>query len=168
MTGFLGIWSDVAAQDETDYLHWLTREHTEERLGVPADALQASVARINDFAARGIDADFGRGSNAYQRNLGDPAVTPNPCLGPIATPPFYALRLYPGDIGASTGLVTDADARVLGADGPIAGLFAVGNDMHSVMAGSYPGPGTTLGPGLAFAYAAATAAARELAGREKT
>src|SRR5687767_1087406 len=35
MTGFLGIWSDVAPQDETDYLHWLTREHTEERLGVP-------------------------------------------------------------------------------------------------------------------------------------
>jgi hypothetical protein len=33
-TGFLAIWSDIAAEHETDYLHWLTREHTAERLGV--------------------------------------------------------------------------------------------------------------------------------------
>ncbi len=33
--GFLGIWSDIGAADETDYLHWLTREHTEERVSVP-------------------------------------------------------------------------------------------------------------------------------------
>lgn len=32
--GFLAIWSDVAVAQETDYLHWLTREHTQERLGV--------------------------------------------------------------------------------------------------------------------------------------
>jgi len=32
--GFLAIWSDVSAAQETDYLHWLTREHTQERLGV--------------------------------------------------------------------------------------------------------------------------------------
>lgn len=32
--GFLAIWSDVEAAKATDYLHWLTREHTEERLGV--------------------------------------------------------------------------------------------------------------------------------------
>lgn len=33
--GFLAIWSDVSAAQYTDYLHWLTREHTQERLGVP-------------------------------------------------------------------------------------------------------------------------------------
>jgi hypothetical protein len=33
-TGFLAVWSDVTAEQETDYLHWLTREHTTERLGV--------------------------------------------------------------------------------------------------------------------------------------
>ena len=32
--GFLAIWSDVDAARETDYLHWLTREHTAERMGV--------------------------------------------------------------------------------------------------------------------------------------
>ncbi|MGY0573962.1 hypothetical protein ACTGJ9_025165 [Bradyrhizobium sp. RDM12] len=31
-SGFLAIWSDVAAQDLTDYRHWLTREHTTERV----------------------------------------------------------------------------------------------------------------------------------------
>lgn len=33
-TGFLAIWSDVEASQVTDYLHWLTREHTQERMGV--------------------------------------------------------------------------------------------------------------------------------------
>ncbi len=31
-SGFLAIWSDVAAHDLTDYRHWLTREHTTERV----------------------------------------------------------------------------------------------------------------------------------------
>jgi predicted oxidoreductase len=87
-------------------------------------------------------------------------MQPNPTLGPIRTPPFHAVRLYPGEIGTSTGLVTDGDARVLGATGPIAGLFAVGNDMQSIMRGAYPGPGITLGPAITFAYVAAMAAAQ--------
>jgi hypothetical protein len=33
--GFLAIWSDVRPEQETDYLHWLTREHTEERVSIP-------------------------------------------------------------------------------------------------------------------------------------
>lgn len=33
--GFLTIWSDVDPADETDYLHWLTREHVQERLSIP-------------------------------------------------------------------------------------------------------------------------------------
>ena len=38
--GFLAIWSTVGAEDETDYLHWLTREHIAERLGI--DGFEAS------------------------------------------------------------------------------------------------------------------------------
>ena len=83
-----------------------------------------------------------------------------PCLGPIARGPFYAVRLYPGDIGAATGLVGDDKARVLDRDDqPIGGLYACGNDMQSVMGGVYPAPGITLGPGLAFAYLAGRDAA---------
>ena len=79
-------------------------------------------------------------------------ATPIPISDPITTAPFYALRLYPSDIGTSAGLVTDDTARVLdAANRPIARLYACGNDMQSVMGGTYPGPGITLGPALAFA-----------------
>ncbi|ASL27952.1 FAD-dependent oxidoreductase [Azotobacter chroococcum] len=126
------------------------------RLGIDAAGLQDSVRRINDYARSGVDLDYRRGTTDYQRVNGDAAQQPNPNLGSIGTAPFYAVRLYPGDIGAATGFATDTDARVLDKDdAPIDGLYAVGNDMHSIMGGTYPGPGITLGPGLTFAYLAA-------------
>jgi glycine/D-amino acid oxidase-like deaminating enzyme len=136
-----------------------------QRLGIPAPALEASVARMNRFAETGDDSDFQRGVTAYERNLGDPAWPgPNPNLGELGDAPFYAVRLYPGDIGAATGLVTDAAARVQGqGDAVIPGLYAVGNDMHSVMGGVYTGPGITIGPGLVFASLAARDAAQRAA-----
>jgi len=130
-------------------------------LGIDPAALEDSVARNNRYAADGFDPEFGKGGDAYQRNLGDPAHGPNPCLGPIATPPYYAIRVQPGDIGASVGLVTDADARVLDSGGrPVPGLYACGNDMDSMMAGIYPGPGITIGPAMTFGWIAARHAAR--------
>jgi succinate dehydrogenase/fumarate reductase flavoprotein subunit len=128
------------------------------KLGINPEGLRNSIARMNRFAELGEDPDFGRGRTAYQQNTGDSAAGgKNPNLGPISTPPFYAVRLYPSDIGASTGLITDAHSRVLGAcSQPIAGLYACGNDMQSVMGGVYPGPGITLGPALTFAYLAAS------------
>ncbi len=146
---------------------YLTRGDTIEelarKLGINPEGLEETVARMNRFAETGLDEDFGRGGTDYQRiTAGDPAHGPNPCLGPVRQAPFYAIRLYPGDIGASTGFVTDANGRVLHRSGePIDGLYACGNDMHSVMGGKYPGPGITIGPGLAFAYAAAKHAAGE-------
>ncbi len=136
-----------------------------ERLGIDGDGLEATVAAMNRSAETGIDPDFGRGSTDYQRANGDATHGPNPCLGPIATPPYSAVRLYPGDIGAAAGLVTDARARVLGAAAvPIAGLWAVGNDMRSIMGGVYPAPGITIGPALAFAHLAA----RDAMGEEES
>jgi 3-oxosteroid 1-dehydrogenase len=80
-------------------------------------------------------------------------VQPNPTLAPIERAPFFAMRLHVGDIGTNGGLVTDADARVLDANGnPIAGLYAAGNTTASVMGRSYPGAGGTLGPALTFGY----------------
>lgn len=127
------------------------------KLSIDATNLRATVTRFNGFARRGVDEDFGRGTTDYQRiTAGDPAHTPNPCLGPIETAPFFAVRLYPGDMGASTGFVTDENAAVLRRDGSGVGkLYACGNDMHSVMGGNYPGPGITIGPAIAFGYAAA-------------
>ena len=135
------------------------------RIGVPSDALRRTVADYNDAARRGEDPWFGKGTNAYQRHMGDAGHKPNPCVAPLEKPPFYAIELHPGDLGTSTGLVTDAEARVLDAGGaPIAGLYSVGNDMNSVMNGAYPGPGITLGPAITFGYLAA----RSLAGTNDT
>jgi hypothetical protein len=61
--------------------------------------------------------------------------------------PFYAIRIHTGDLGSARGLVTNAEANVLDRSGaPIPGLYAAGNDMNSLMNGTYPGPGITLGP----------------------
>jgi succinate dehydrogenase/fumarate reductase flavoprotein subunit len=127
------------------------------QLGISATGLAASVAQLNACAAQGRDSSFGRGSTAYQRNLGDATRgLPNPNLGALGAGPYYAVKLYPGDIGAAAGLRTDASARVLGqGDEPIAGLYAVGNDMQSIMGGAYPGPGITIGPGMVFGRIAA-------------
>ena len=110
----------------------------------------------------GRDPEFGRGTTIYQRHLGDAGHSPNPCVAPIERAPFYALRIYPADLGTAVGLRTDADARVLNTNGvPIAGLYACGNDMGSIMNGNYPGPGITLGPALTFGYIAGRHLARQ-------
>jgi predicted oxidoreductase len=71
-------------------------------------------------------------------------------------PPFYAVRVVPSELGTFAGIATNADAQVLDADRrPIHGLYAVGNDAASVMGGTYPGAGITIGPALTFGYIAA-------------
>jgi succinate dehydrogenase/fumarate reductase flavoprotein subunit len=128
------------------------------KIGVDAAGLQQTVQQHNRFAETGDDPEFGKGSTEFDRNNGDPSHTPNPCLGRIATPPYYAMAVYPSTLGSSVGLKADSDGRVLAATGePIPGLFVCGNDMASIMRGHYPGPGITLGPALVFAYRAAMA-----------
>lgn len=125
------------------------------QIGVDAHGLKASAARMSEFARSGKDLDFDRGGNVFDRYYGDVNVRPNPNLAPIEKGPFYAMRLWPGDIGTKGGLLTDRDARVLDAQGRvIAGLYAVGNCSASVMGPAYPGAGSTLGPAMTFAYRA--------------
>jgi succinate dehydrogenase/fumarate reductase flavoprotein subunit len=126
------------------------------KIGVDPVGLERSVVRNNQFASTGVDADFGKGSSAYNIYKGDPAHSPNPCLGPIERGPFYAVKLMPGDIGTSRGLVTGSHSEVLDHDNhPIPGLYACGNDMNSPVGGRYIGAGITLGPALTFGYLAA-------------
>jgi succinate dehydrogenase/fumarate reductase flavoprotein subunit len=125
------------------------------QLGIDRGAFESTIERHNRAAAVGVDDEFGKGGNAFNRHNGDPANKPNPCLRPIAAPPFFAVAVHPADLGTSVGLRTDRDARVLRADGTaIESLYACGNDMSSIMAGRYPGPGITLGPAMVFAYRA--------------
>jgi hypothetical protein len=104
---------------------------------------------------KGQDPAFGKGSRAYNRYQGDALHGPNPCIAPIKDGPFYAIKMVIGDLGTYAGIRTDEHARALDADGqPIAGLYAAGNDMASIMGGNYPGAGITLGPALTFGYIA--------------
>ncbi|MEU6799525.1 3-oxosteroid 1-dehydrogenase [Streptomyces neyagawaensis] len=125
-------------------------------IGVPAGALRATVDRFNSLARQGDDADFGRGDSAYDHYYTDPSVQPNSCLAPLWLPPYYALRIVPGDLGTKGGLLTDARARVLRPDGSvIRGLYAAGNASAAVMGRSYAGAGSTIGPAMTFGYVAA-------------
>ncbi len=131
-------------------------------LGLPEQALVETVEIYNQHARRGQDPQFGKGGDAYQRHLGDGDHAPNPCIAPIEHAPFYAVAVWPADLGMSAGILTDDHGHVLDGKGaPIAGLYACGNDMASIMEGAYPGPGITLGPALTFGYLAGRDAARQ-------
>lgn len=124
--------------------------------GIDAEGLKAEVARFNGFVDQGVDEDFGRGSNAFGRHMGDPTYRPNPSLGKIERGPFYAVEIWPMDVGTSGGLVTDEYARVLRADGSvIQGLYATGNATAPVVGACYPGAGASIGASIAFGYVAA-------------
>ena len=138
-----------------------TPEELERKIGIDAGGLSETLRAFNEGARRGEDPEFGRGTDAYQRFNGAPGHEPNPCVAPLDQPPYYAVRLVPGDIGTFAGLSTDGSARVLDTTGNvIPGLYAAGNDMASVMGGTYPGAGITIGPALTFGYIAG----RHLAG----
>lgn len=124
--------------------------------GIDADGLEQTVSNCNRHAREtGEDPEFGRGTTAYNRYLGDPDNTPNPCVKPIETGPFYAIRVVLGDLGSFVGHRTDASARVLNThNDPIAGLYAVGNDAASLFGGNYSGGGITLGPAMTFGFIA--------------
>ena len=125
------------------------------RIDVPPTALSETAERFNRFARQGRDEDFHRGESAYDRYYGNPDY-PNPNLGEVSKPPFYAFRLVPGDLGTKGGLLTDEDARVLRDDGSaIPGLYATGNTSASVMGNDYAGPGATIGPAMLFGWVAA-------------
>jgi len=131
------------------------------QIGADPVVMEAEVAEFNRHAARGEDPAFGKGSTSYNRSLGDPDHKPNPCVAPLAKGPFYAVRLYVGDLGTFAGLKTNGRAQVLDQDGrAIPGLYAAGNDAASIMGGNYPGGGITLGPALTFGWIAA----RDMAG----
>lgn len=133
-----------------------TLEGLARAIGVDPNGLLETVARVDAFALSGRDLDFGRGESAYDRAHGDPEHRPNPCLGPIREPPFYAVELWPTPLSTCLGLRIDRHARVLDPLGrPIAGLWACGADAQHLFAGEYPGPGAQLGPAMTFARLAA-------------
>jgi len=139
---------------------YLFRGETPEALAaaIGADPKQfaETIRRYNEHARNGEDPEYGRGTTSYNRSLGDPEHKPNPCVAPLETGPFYAVKVVMGDLGTFAGLRCNQNAQVVGDNGqPIPGLYAAGNDAASIMGGNYPGGGITLGPAITFGYIAA-------------
>jgi 3-oxosteroid 1-dehydrogenase len=136
------------------------------KIEVPADALEQTVKRFNDFAAKGLDPDFGRGQSAYNDCLGDPGYRTNAALGPLDQAPYYATKVVPADVGTCGGLVANEYAQVLDEnDRVIEGLYATGNITATVMGRNYLGAGGSIAYTMVFGYVAARhAAGREIAG----
>jgi succinate dehydrogenase/fumarate reductase flavoprotein subunit len=137
--------------------------------GIVPDALETTISAYNLDAVLGEDPAFQRGRTSFNRYLADPDNQPNPCVAPIATGPFYAVKVVMGDLGTFDGLRTSVTGEVLRADGSqIEGLYAVGNDRRSVMGGNYPGAGITHGPNMTFGYVTGNAiATKAMARKEK-
>jgi succinate dehydrogenase/fumarate reductase flavoprotein subunit len=127
-------------------------------IGVPADNLADSIVRYNAMVATGVDTDFRRGDEAYDRAFSR-GKSP---LVPIETPPFHAAAFGLSDLGTKGGLRTDARARVLDQAGePIPGLYAAGNTMAAVSGTTYPGGGNPIGASMLFSHIAALDMARQ-------
>ncbi|MBT7877270.1 MAG: FAD-binding protein [Gammaproteobacteria bacterium] len=126
------------------------------QINVEPETLEQTVSKFNEFARTGNDIDFHRGDAAYDQYYGDHNVSPNPNLAVIEKAPYYAVPVYPGEIGTKGGLATDEFARALDTDGDVIdGLYVIGNNSASVMGSAYPGAGSTLGPAMTFGYVAA-------------
>jgi 3-oxosteroid 1-dehydrogenase len=131
-----------------------------DRIGVPGSRFSATVTRFNEMSRAGIDADFHRGSSAYDRYYGDPTITPNPNLRALERGPFYAVKMVLSDLGTCGGLRADDCARVLREDGSVIdGLYAIGNTAANAFGTTYPGAGATIAQGLVYGYIAARDAA---------
>jgi 3-oxosteroid 1-dehydrogenase len=130
------------------------------QIDVPADKLEHTVKRFNEYAAKGEDPDFGRGQSAYNDCLGDPGYRPNAAIGPLERAPYYATKVYPGDVGTCGGVITNEFAQVLDEhDRVIDGLYATGNTTATVMGRTYPGAGASIANTMVFGYVAARHAA---------
>lgn len=132
-------------------------------IGVDPKGLEATIQRFNRFCATGVDEDFYRGATAFDRYFGDPETSkPNPALGALDSPPFYAVKIEVGSFGNRGGLLGNTKAQVLDARGsPIPGLYACGNTLAQMALGfGYEGGGT-LAQAMTFGFVAGRTAVRE-------
>jgi 3-oxosteroid 1-dehydrogenase len=144
---------------DAGYLHQANSiEELATGLDIDPAKLRATVDRFNGFARNGHDEDFHRGDSVFDKFVGDSLTKTT--LGTVEKGPFYAIPVYPGDVGTFGGMLTDEYARVLREDGsPIPGLYATGTSAASVMGKASPAAGVNVGQSFTWGYVAAKHAA---------
>ena len=116
-------------------------------LGIPADALQDSVAGHNASIEKGIDLDFNK------------PMTKS--MVPLTVKPFYAIAQWPAIHHCMGGLRIDKNARVIDIWGrPIPKLYAAGEVCGGVHGANRLG-GNAIPDCIVFGRIAGTNAARE-------
>lgn len=133
------------------------------KIGVDAPGLAATIAAFNDYSGTGVDPEFRRGTHPWGVTMcGDAKQKPNPNLGPLLKPPFYAVelqRMAGGGI-ASAGVLADHHCRAMGwNDQPIEGLYVAGNSMARLDNGAIMQSGLTNARGMTHGYLAGRHAA---------
>lgn len=156
----LGPWTSGTnprkAQEAGEIFRAQTLNDLAELTGIDRAGLIGSVVRFNGFVSKGKDQDFSRGEKASAGGAGQ-GKRRNPSLGKLDKPPFWAVKVYPGDGGTKGGLLIDASSQVLRPDGSVlAGLYACGGAAASLFHRVSPGPGAGLGVALVEAFQAAT------------
>ncbi len=133
------------------------------QIGLDPRALVETARRFSGFARSGLDEDFARGSSLWdQTHIIDPSHRPNPNLGTIERPPFYAMPFKPGFLATKGGARTNARGQVLNQAGSVIhGLYAAGNVMANPFGSKGLGASTTLGPCLTWGHICGLNAARE-------
>ncbi len=115
------------------------------QIGIDAKGLVRTIERYNENCKAGRDSEFNRSREA---------------LALIATPPYYAIPLWPACVTASGGPRRDKEARVVGEDGhPIRRLYVAGG-LGSIW-GFLTLTGGGLTDGMVFGRIAGRNAARE-------
>lgn len=131
-----------------------TLEELANKAGINSAGLTEEVSKFNAYAKTGKDLDYKRGDSIYDHTYVSGEIKPNPCLGPLDTPPYYCVKIYPGEMGTMGGLNFNEHAQVLREDfSVINGLYTTGNCSAALLP-TYPGPGSTLGPSMTFGYLA--------------
>lgn len=121
-----------------------------EEIGVPSDALEATVARFNGFCEAGRDEDFRRGESNWDKYKSHASKV---VLYPIEEAPFVAISINRSILGTKGGARTNARGQVLRPDGStITGLYAAGLAMANPFGTRAIGPGTTLGPNMTWGF----------------
>ncbi|WP_433868771.1 FAD-dependent oxidoreductase [Saccharopolyspora sp. CA-218241] len=130
-------------------------------IDVPARNLTASVERFNALLAAGVDEDFLRHESLAAKGA-------DPHLAPVATGPFHAVRMVPGELVCThTGLRIDDRARVLDTAGrAVPGLYAAGEAAGGVLGERYVGGGNSVAHALVLGRTAGTEAARRHSSHE--
>ena len=136
-----------------------------EKLGIDPDGLERTLARFNEYAARGEDPDFGKGSMPWAVRLVGDSSFPNPNVGPLDKPPYYGVKLVPVGVGVNShGLDWNTDGQVLHLRGhAIPGLYAVGNSAALRDLGGGYQSGTCNSRAITWSYVAGRHAARQTA-----